>query len=118
MKTGDLYWVNLEPAITDEAGQRRPVVVLNPGHAKYLQLAIVAPVTDWREGWKKNPFFVALEPTPDNGLEKKSAVDCFQIRAVSHESLPEKLGAVSEAEIDQIKSAAALILDIDQEHCL
>ena len=117
MRSGDIYWVNLDPTIGDEIRKRRPVVVLNGGHDKHLRLAIVVPITSWVLNWAKNPFFVSLEPDDSNRLQKKSAVDCFQLRAISHDRFMKKIGSVSENEISLIKKAIALILDIDPEHC-
>jgi hypothetical protein len=53
----------------------------------------------------------------DNGLKKKSVVDCFQIRAVSHNRFAEIIGEISNDEIDHIKRSITLILDIEPEHC-
>lgn len=117
MKPGEIYWVNLDPTIGDEIRKRRPVVVLNGGHKKHLRLAIVVPVTEWNSHWDKNPFFVTLNPTDKNCLRKKSSLDCFQIRAISHARFLEKIRNISEDEIDQVKRSIALILDIDPEHC-
>ena len=117
MKTGEIYWVNLDPAIGDEIKKRRPVIVINGGHDKHLRLAIVVPVTAWGPYWDKNPFFVPLEPDSSNRLQKKSAVDGFQIRAISHNRFVEKIGNISNDEIDLIKKSIALILDIEPEHC-
>jgi mRNA interferase MazF len=117
LKTGDIYWVNLDPSIGDEIRKKRPVVIMNAGHVKNLRLAIVVPVTGWKPQWQDHPFFVPLDPAPSNGLGKKSAVDCFQIRAVSHDRFLEKIGSASVAELDAIKRAIVLILDIDPEHC-
>ena len=117
MKAGEIYWVNLDPTIGNEIKKRRPVVVLNGGHDKHLKLAIVVPVTAWSSYWEKNPFFVSLEPDTKNGLKKKSVVDCFQIRAVSHNRFAEKIGEISTDEIEQIKRSITLILDIEPEHC-
>ncbi len=47
MKTGEIYWVNLDPTIGDEIQKKRPVIVVNGGHDRYLKLAIVVPVTAW-----------------------------------------------------------------------
>jgi mRNA interferase MazF len=117
LKTGEIFWVNLDPTIGDEIKKRRPVVVLNGGHDKHLKLAIVVPVTAWSSYWEKNPFFVSLKPNNKSGIKKKSVVDCFQIRAVSHNRFAEKIGELSKDEIDQIKRAIALILDIESVHC-
>jgi mRNA interferase MazF len=118
LKTGEIYWVNLDPALGDEIKKRRPVVVLNPGHSKNLKLAIVVPITGWNRSWDNNPFFAALEPTPVNGLQKRSAIDCFQIRAISHNRFSERIGEISVDAIGRIKKAVALILDIDPEDCI
>ena len=118
MKAGDIYWVNLDPTTGDEIRKKRPVVVLNEGHEKHLRLAIVVPVTGWASNWAKNPFFVFLQPDDINGLRKKSAIDCFQLRAISHDRFMERIGAISENEISLIKKAIALILDMDPEHCI
>ena len=117
MKPGEIYWVILDPTIGDEIKKRRPVIVLNGGHDKHLKLAIVVPITAWNSYWEKNPFFVSLEPNSNNGLEKKSVVDCFQIRAISHKRFAEKIGTITNVEIDFIKKSVALILDIDPQHC-
>ena len=117
MKSGDIYWVNLDPTIGDEIRERRPVVVLNEGHDKHLRLAIVVTITGWSRNWANNPFFVSLEPDDINRLQKKSAVDCYQIRAISHNRFMEKVGSISENKMNLIKKAIALILDIDPEHC-
>lgn len=117
MKTGDIYLVNLDPTVGDEIRKTRPVVVLNAGDAKSLRLAIVVPVTRWRPRWDENPFFLTAEARPRHGLGKKLAVDCFQVRALSHRRFVKKLGEMSEDEMDRIQSALSLILDIEPEHC-
>jgi mRNA interferase MazF len=117
LKAGEIYWVNLDPTIGNEIKKRRPVVVLNGGHDKHLKLAIVVPVTAWNSYWEKNAFFVSLDPNTKNRLKKKSVVDCFQIRAVSHNRFAEKIGKISNDETKQIKRSITLILDIEPEHC-
>jgi mRNA interferase MazF len=52
-----------------------------------------------------------------NALQKKSAIDCYQLRALSHQRFLEKLGQISPAEMDAVKKAVALILDIEPEQC-
>ena len=117
MKIGEIYWVNLDPAIWDKTKKKRPVIVVNGGHDKHLKLAIVIPVTAWSKYWDENPFFISLKPDSNNGLQKKSAVDCFQMRAVSHKRFVEKIGDIANDEMDLIKKSIALILDIEPEHC-
>ena len=117
MKTGEIYWVNLDPTVGDEIKKRRPIIILNGGHDKHLKLAIVVPVTAWSPYWDENPFFVTLEPDSKNGLSKKSSVDCFQIRAISHNRFVKKVGNISNEEINLIRKSISLILYIEAEHC-
>jgi len=117
LKSGEIYWVNLDPTIGDEIKKKHPVIILNAGHHRYLKLAIVVPLTAWNPHWEKNPFFVSLEPNFANRLQKKSVVDCFQIRAISHKRIAEKIGEISTNKINLIKKSIALILDIEPEHC-
>jgi mRNA interferase MazF len=93
------------------------VVILNNDHEKHLRLAIVVPITRWTALWENNPFFVNLEPSKQNGLKKRSVVDCFQTRAVSHRRVLARLGSVVPIELDQMKKALALILDLEPEDC-
>jgi mRNA interferase MazF len=118
LNNGDIYLVTLDPTIGDEIQKRRPVLILNGGHEKNLKLAIVVPITNWQGYWEDNPFFVSLEPDAQNCLEKKSVVVCFQIRSISHQRFLKKIGNVSSRDLDFVKQALALILDIDPEHCL
>jgi len=117
LKSGEIWWVRLDPAVGDELRKVRPVLVLNPGHEQFLRLAVVVPITGWRPRWADNPFFVRLEPTQSNGLSKVSSVDCFQIRALSHDRFQQRAGRVTLDDHDRVLRAVALILDIDPEHC-
>lgn len=118
MRIGEIYRVQLDPGVGHEMNKTRPVIVLNPGEAKSLRLAIVVPVTAWKPHWEGNAFFVTLDPNSHHGLTKKSAVDCYQIRALSHDRFRERLGELSSAEIESLKRALSLILDIEARHCV
>ena len=110
-------WVNLDPTIGDEIKKKRPVVVLNQGHEKNLKLSIVVPITGWKKQWEENPFFVELKPSTQNGLKKKSAIDCFQVRAISHDRFKDRIGEIAYKQMGEVKKAISLILDIDPEDC-
>jgi len=117
LKPGDLYLVNLDPTVGDEIRKSRPVVVLNGGDEKNLRLAIVVPVTGWHRRWDTNPFFLTLDGEARHGLRKKSAVDCFQLRALSHRRFIKRVGELNDEELERVKTAVALILDIEPSHC-
>lgn len=78
MKTGEIYWVNLAPTIGNEIKKTRPVIILNGGHEKHLKLSIVVSITEWSSYWEGNPFFVSLEPSLTNGLQKNQQLIVFR----------------------------------------
>lgn len=117
MKTGDIFWVNLDPTVGDEIKKKRPVVLLNQGHVKTLKLSIVVPITGWKQNWEVNPFFVVLNPSNQNMFQKKSVIDCFQIRAISHNRFMDRIGKLTDTQMSEVKKAISLILDIDSEDC-
>jgi len=117
LKTGDIFWVNLDPTEGDEIRKKRPVVVLNQGHEKNLKLSIVVPITGWKRHWDQNPFFVVIKPSNQNKLQKKSVIDCFQIRAISHNRFMDRIGNITDKQLGDVKKTISLILDIDSEDC-
>ncbi len=117
MNTGEIFWVNLDPTVGDEIKKKRPVVVLNQGHEKNLRLSIVIPITGWKRHWEENPFFVTIKPSNQNRLQKKSVIDCFQIRAISHIRFMDRIGKITDNQMSEVKRAISLILDIDPEDC-
>lgn len=56
---------------------------------------------------------VRLEPDKENGLNKLSAADAFQIRSVAQERLIRRLGKLSDTAMSQIATALADVLDIN-----
>ena len=117
MKTGDIFWVNLDPTVGDEIKKKRPVVVLNQGHEKNLKHSIVVPITGWKKLWEENPFFVVIKPSNQNRLQKQSVIDCFQIRAISHKRFMDRIGKITDNQMSEVKKAISLVLDIDSEDC-
>ncbi|MBN2687319.1 MAG: type II toxin-antitoxin system PemK/MazF family toxin [Deltaproteobacteria bacterium] len=117
MKPGDIYTITIDSIVQNHSAKELPVIVLNAGHHRYLRLSVVAPVTEWKEHLDKNPFFVSFESDGETGLTKKSIIDCFQLRAVSHTKFKEKIGTLSRDKLQQIRKSIALILDIEPEDC-
>ena len=94
MKQGSVWQVNLDPTIGSEIKKSRPCIILNNDQIGKLALKIIAPITDFKEHYTLVPWMVTIEPTKENGLNKKSAIDLFQVRSVSQQRLSHKLGKV------------------------
>ena len=92
--------------------------MLNEGHEKHLDSQSLSRLPAEPLIGPEIRSFVSLRPDDINGLRKKAAIDCFQLRAIGHDRFMERIGAISENEISLIKKAIALILDMDPEHCV
>ena len=77
MDSGDLVWVNFDPAFGHEQSGRRPALVLsNAAYNERSSFAIVCPITSSPRAW---PFHVALPPVAAN-IRGSVVVD--QIKAI------------------------------------
>ncbi|NOX87423.1 MAG: type II toxin-antitoxin system PemK/MazF family toxin [Calditrichaeota bacterium] len=105
MRQKEIWLVNLDPAIGAEIKKKRPCLILNDDAMGILPLKIIAPLTDYKEKYEIVPWMVTLIPDKTNNLEKKSVVDCFQVRSVSEGRLISKIGSISDAKLAEIQEA-------------
>ena len=83
---GEIWQANLHGSIGSEIKHERPVVVVSANEIGMLPLAIVCPITAWKDDFANNVWHVRLEPDVTNGLTKPSAVDALQLRSLSTDS--------------------------------
>jgi mRNA interferase MazF len=95
MKQGEIWLVDLNPTIGAEMNKTRPAVIINDNQLGKLPLKIIAPITDWKEHYDMASWMIAIIPSKQNGLTKKSSVDCFQIRSVSKNRLIKQIGCIT-----------------------
>jgi mRNA interferase MazF len=113
MKRGEIWTANLDPAIGAEIKKTRPCVIVNQDYLARLPLKIVVPLTAWNERYEKAPWHVKLAPSGENGLQKQSSADTFQVRSISEKRLAEKIGVLSPPDMEKVSKALALSLAID-----
>ena len=85
MQRCDIGLINLDPTIGAEIQKIRPAVIVNDDQLGILPLQVIVPLTAWQDRYAVAPWFVRLEPNAENGLEKPSAADAFQVRSVSQQ---------------------------------
>lgn len=68
------------------------------------------PITEWKDRYAVAPWFVRVEPNAENGLDKMSAADAFQVRSVAQERFVKRVGALSEDTMQEIAEALAIVL--------
>ena len=109
---GDLWMVNLDPTVGDEIKKVRPSIVVNRDAVGVLALRVVVPITAWQDRFASCDWLVRLEPDAENGLEKLSAADTFQVRSVSCRRFVRRLGHFSSLDQKRIAEGLRVVLDL------
>ncbi len=113
MKQREIWIVNLDPTVGSEIKKKRPAVIVNSNEIGKLPLKIIAPITDFKPRYVSVPWFVKIEPNGQNGLKKSSVIDTFQVRSIDEQRLIEKIGEISESEMERVKEALGKVFEID-----
>lgn len=113
MKQGEIWLINLDPAIGAEIKKSRPAIVVNDNALGKLPLKIIVPLTDWKNRYEIASWMVKIIPDNHNNLMKESAIDCFQIRSISEERFIKKIGRISPGILDDIKGSLSKVLTIE-----
>ena len=112
MRRGEVWLINLDPTVGSEIKKPRPVVIVNAAAVGLLPLRVIVPMTAWQERYAIAPWIVRLDPDPENGLDKPSAADAFQVRSVSQSRFVQRLGSISAQALQDITRALAIVLSI------
>jgi mRNA interferase MazF len=113
MRRGEVWLINLDPTIGAEIKKTRPTVIVNDDAIGILPLKVIVPITDWKDRYTVAPWLIRLEPDAENGLDKPSAADAFQVRSVAQERFVRRLGKLSDAAMQEITKALAIVLSIE-----
>ena len=112
MKRGEVWLINLDPTIGAEIKKSRPAIIVNDDAIGILPLKVIVPVTEWKEHYTAAPWLVQLLPDGENGLDKPSAADAFQVRSVSQKRFIRRLGKLSDAALNAVTEALTVVLCI------
>jgi len=111
MRRGEVWLVNLDPTMGAEMRKTRPAVIVSSDRVGILPLRVIVPLTDWKERYAVAPWMVRIEPTPENGLAKTSAADCFRVRSIAADRLVQKIGQVSAGDMERIVESIKLVIE-------
>jgi len=109
MRQSEVWVVNLDPTIGAEIQKTRPCVIVNDDAVGVLPLKVIAPITDYKDKFKDVPWMVTLTPGHENGLDKKSVIDLFQVRSVAEERLVERVGMIGPDQMLSVKAALKVV---------
>jgi mRNA interferase MazF len=99
--------------VNDDEVAEKYVAVLNNDAIGVLPLKIVVPLTRWQERYEIAPWHIPIDISPSNGLRIKSTADTFQVRSISESRFIEKIGELTEDDLEKIRHGLAICLCID-----
>ena len=112
MHRGEIWLINLDPTVGAEIKKSRPAVILNVDEIGVLPLRLIVPVTTWKDHYSQAPWLVKIEPTEQNGLERISVADTFQIRSVSVERFIRGIGEIDSKTLSAIIDGVKTVLGL------
>ena len=91
IKRGEIWYVNLDPTVGDEASKQRPCLIIqndlgNLHSKKTIVIPFLKP--------NKYPFIVIVKASKINNLDRDRGLDLSHIRSVSQTRIVNKLGDV------------------------
>ena len=110
MHRGEIWLINLDPTIGAEIRKTRPAVIVSEDAIGVLPLRVIVPLTDWKDRYSVAPWMVQISPDNQNGLDKPSAADAFQIRSVAKERFIRCIGALQNEQVKRILAAIHIVL--------
>ena len=106
MKRGEVWWVNFDPSVGGEIRKKRPAVIISNNAAnKFLNRVQVAPLTSSVGKLYPSETYITLR-------KKKAKAMADQLTTVSKKRLINQAGTVSNAELEGIKRAISIQLDL------
>lgn len=109
-KRGDVYLVNLEPALGVEMKKTRPAVIIqNDVGNKFSHTVIVAPITTGKE--LKIPTEVAVK-AGEGGLKNDSVIRLQQIRTLDKRRLKKRWGSLTRETMQKVDEAIKISLGL------
>ncbi len=106
MKRGDVWWVNFVPSIGGEIRKKRPAIIVSNNAAnQFLNRVQVIPLTSNVDKLYPSEAYIEFR-----GKKAKAMAD--QLTTISKKRLINHAGTVSSAELDGIKRAISIQLDL------
>lgn len=105
-KRGDVYWIELDPAIGTETKKKRPCVILsNNSHNKHMSRVVAAPITSQIK--TVYPFEIVVQVKEQTGKIMLDQIRCFDKQRING-----KLGEFNQTTMQEIEARLKLLFNI------
>ncbi len=108
---GEIWLVEFYPQVGSEIAKLRPAVVISHDSVGKLPLKTVVPITDWKPNYRHYPWMIGIDPDTTNGLTKRSAIDCFQVKSFADKRFQEPLGHIEREQLRTIHETIVQTFD-------
>ena len=106
MKRGEVWWINFDPSVGGEIRKKRPAVIISNDAANhFLNRVQVVPLTSSVGKLYPSEAYITLQ-----GKKAKAMAD--QLTTVSKKRIINQAGSLSQTDLDGIKRAIMLQLDL------
>ena len=106
IERGEVWWVNLDPAVGREIKKRRPCVVISANDVNRIRATpVVIPLTSSPDA--APPIVLAV---PSAGKDSVAVID--QIRAVDKKRFINRAGVLASADLRNLEMAAKQVLQL------
>lgn len=106
MKRGEIWTVQG----SSYASKPRPVLIVQSDEVSGFDSTVLCLITSFES--EGIPTRVAIEPSPENGLRKRSWVMTDKIYSSRKDELGERLGTLTAAEMKQVSTELAKVLGL------
>ena len=98
LRRGDIHWIEFPASSAREQAGGRPAIIVQTDTTPALPTVFVVPLTSNPRA-SRFPGTFEVEPTPESGLQVRSVVLAFQLRAIDRNRVGERLGSLDSRDL-------------------
>ena len=110
IRSGDLFYADLNPVVGSEQGGIRPVLVIQNDVGNHFSPTVVAAAITSRKAKNSLPTHILLENVP--GLAPTSLLLLEQLRTIDRKRLRGYIGRISKEKMLEVDTALAISMGI------